>query len=549
MLEGSSNKRINCEQGEGRFAACNVIKGNIGDHSNQTHILLAGSINNKRRRLFHGTEKGAVYCGAQSPPTNSGNTNGSHWIEDGNHLRRRLHWAKSANLEDAKYADWKISVRYYSEDDQQQETSPNNTATIGVLETDVVTYSVHRSSLGIHSKYFEKIFLSGFSERTQGESTMELPSPTTTLEHFETVLEYCYTGTVDMNPRNIISILYLSDYLRIEALMGLAQNFMKNEILRVHGGSMEKSTRLALYYQDAQNMVMHDLQEAILHICSREPQLLTKGYALAEMPDIDFWCRLWDIRKMYPDLKSQSKTTVQKLSQNLAHFFENYPTLVSLEIFRTLTHINALPIISEKVAILLMEQEQRLYFDSIKNNSHLVNRNSATDSLSCLQTRCIDALYNTKKGGWQFDTASDLLRGRLRKLSPIVTETILLKTIEFERSGQNFPKAFVSGAGSDFANGVYTMSGWFRNAMKFSKQWLYEGESRQLILYRFEGEWWISLIPENTEEPGSDEDIDIYRVFPSDEREEQNPLPPLTGWGVASGLLPAPCIHLLSKND
>ena len=81
--------------------------------------------------------------------------------------------------------------------------------------------------------------------------------------------------------------------------------------------------------------------------------------------------------------------------------------------------------------------------------------------------------------------------------------------------------------------------------MKFSKRGMYEGESRQLILYRFEGEWWISLIPEDSEEPGSDEDIDIYRVFPSDEREEQSPLPPLMGWGVVSGFLPAPCIHLL----
>eukprot|EP00536_Pseudo-nitzschia_multiseries_P009546 jgi/Psemu1/201019/e_gw1.269.6.1 len=416
-----------------------------------------------------------------------------------------------------------------------------------------MTYSVHRSSLGVHSGYFEKLFLGGFSECSHGESTLELPAPTISLKDFETLLEYCYTGTLDLNPRNIISILYLSDYFGMETLKTLAENFVKSEIHRAsshfQGGSKEKSIRLALYYQQAQIMALDDLQDAILHICSKEPQLMTKDCAFSDIPNIDLWCRLWDARKMQLDVKSQSKSTVRKWSQNLAYFFEKHPSLVTFERFCTLTHTESLPNIAANVAILLMEQEQRVYLEAIKNNAYLVNINNAEESLTCLQTRCIQAMYNTRNGGWQFSIHSNLLRGKLRNLPPIVTESILLKTIEFERSGQNFAHPVVSGAGSNFVNGVYTMSGWFRNALKFSKRCMYEGKSRELVIHRYEGEWWISLIPEESEEPGNDEDIDIYRVSPSNEWDEEFPLPPLRGWSVARGALPIPQVRLLSKND
>ena len=127
---------------------------------------------------------------------------------------RRLRWTKSPE-DEANYADWKIQVRYYpitssssKSDDNNERGDPSNkeNTTAAVTETtDVVTYSVHRSSLGLKSEYFESIFLGGFSESSERHSKI-LPAPVVTLEHFETVLEYCYTGKVNLNCINANSI-------------------------------------------------------------------------------------------------------------------------------------------------------------------------------------------------------------------------------------------------------------------------------------------------------------------------------------------------------
>ncbi|VEU34729.1 unnamed protein product [Pseudo-nitzschia multistriata] len=565
MLEYNSDIHRSHEQaGEVAATSKNAVKnGNpVGGASNQTKDSLEGSVHKKRRRLTDGTDNFFVVDEVQGPIGGLSLTPKIRRTEGGNRWERRLHWSKSPNLEDTKYADWKIHVRLDSnvDDDKRRQTvdhknsivTTDATATTETRTTNTVTYSVHRSCLGIHSEYFEKIFLGGFSEHIKGESTVELESPTITLEHFEMVLEYCYTKTVELNPSNAIPILSLSDYFGMETLQNLARNFIRNDMHRIcrHDSKVslnEKSSRLAVYYESSRSMGMQDLEDGILYVCSKEPQILGKGSALANMADADFWCRLWDFRKMHPVPAAHATASVKTWSENLAYFFETHRALVDTKLFRTLTHNDALPIISEKVAILLMEQEEHHCLESIKNNPYIVN-SSLGEALSCLQTRCIDALYNTKKGGWQFYTDSKALRGRLRKLSPIVMETILLKTIEFERSGQNVPKPVVSGAGLEFVNGVYTMSGWFQNAMKFSKRGVYEGKLRTLILYRYEEEWWISIVPEDAEEPGRDGDVDIYRVSPSNEWDDC-PLPPLNGWVVAQGVQPAPRIHMLSNVD
>mmetsp|Transcript_7471 Transcript_7471/g.18692 ORF Transcript_7471/g.18692 Transcript_7471/m.18692 type:complete len:526 (+) Transcript_7471:200-1777(+) len=515
-----------------------------GGDSNLIHVYSQDSVSNKRRRIAHEVEDGIVYAERRVSPVNRSGI--------GKHPVRRLHWARSSCLDDVKYADWKLHVQYFSDDYQNQVANQDDGLTIDVETTNIMTYSVHRSSLGVHSDYFEKIFLGGFSESRQGESNIHLPAPTVTLEDFEIVLEYCYTGMVDLNARHIISVLNLGDYFGIETLKSKAENFIQSQLhatsSHFHGGAKEKSICLALYYHQAQIMAMYDLQEAILHVCSKEPQLFTKDYALANIPNIDLWCRLWEIRTMHPDVESQLKTTVKNWSENLAYFFEKDPSLVTLDRFHTLTHTDSLPNISPKVAILLMEQEQRVYFEAMKTNPNLVNSQGADECLTSLQTRCIQALYDTQSGGWHFGIDSNLIRGRLRKLPPIVMESILLKSIEFEQSGQNFPHPVVSGAGSELVNGIYTMSGWFQNAMKFSKRVMFRGESRELVIYRYEGEWWISLIPQESEEPGNDDDIDIYCVAPSDEWDEECPFPPPKGWTDARGALPLPQVRLHSIN-
>ena len=232
-----------------------------------------------------------------------------------------MRWTKSPE-DEANYADWKIQVRYYpitssssKSDDNNERGDPSNkeNTTAAVTETtDVVTYSVHRSSLGLKSEHFESIFLGGFSESSERHSKI-LPAPVVTLEHFETVLEYCYTGKVNLNCINAISITYLSDYLGMEELKEQAQGFTRKWINKDNKEGLlsicsEKSQSLATYYQEAKILAMEDIQKVIVHVCRKEPGIMKKDFALAEIPDVEFWCRLWEARKLHPDQKSSKDT-------------------------------------------------------------------------------------------------------------------------------------------------------------------------------------------------------------------------------------------------
>ena len=489
--------------------------------------------------------------------------------------KRRLQWSKSSQ-ESAKYSDWKIEVRYFP-----TETSPSkntgrespdknddNTAIESIPKaTEVMTYSVHRSTLGIQSEYFERTFLGGYAESTQKKNTLVLPVPLVTLAHFECVLDFCYTTTAKLDPDNVVSIIHLSDYLGIEELRNQAQAYVRKDIhqvksmkgQRVFGSpktdvalewSKLKSDKIATYYHASKVLGMEDLQRAIVHVCSKEPDLLNKDFALTDMPDLEFWDRLWEARKTHPDQRSLSKKCVRLWSENLAYFLEKHRGIADLETFRKLTDDISLRFISAEVAILFMEQEHRLHLEAIKANVYLVNKEGdQEESLTCLQSRCIDALYNTKSGGWQVSMTPDVIRGRLRKLPAIVLESILLKTVEYERAGQQYPRPVVSGAGSNFVNGVYKMAGWFKNAMKFTRWGIYEGSPREFTLYRYEGEWWISIIPEYHDEPGDCDDIDFYSYDKLEQETNEWPLPPEKGWTTCSGEAPAPTVRLLPPSD
>jgi len=521
-------------------------------------------INIRRRRLLGDDDSDLSSSSSDSSDDEEGPPSGERVRKSRkrNSRKRRLHWSKTPE-KDAKYADWKIEVMYFPVEKTPLPETGNQPKAI-----EVVTYSVHRSTLGVQSEYFERIFLGGYSESALKKNTIELPSPLVTLDHFEGILEYCYTGVIDLNAENVVSIINLSDYLGIEELRkksqayvrGAIHQIIKNKRRRLLGSSRDKivlfssdeckakSAKVAMMYQSAKDMGIDDLQRAIVHVCSKEPELLAKDCQLTDMPEIEFWCRLWEARKLHRDQNSISKAVVRTWSENLAYFFDKHPGIVDLQTFRELTHMDMLNVISPEVAILLMQQEHRLTLDDIQANVYLVDKGDKEDALTCLQTRCIESLYNSKNSGWQIASPPENVRGKLRNLPSIVLESILLKTMEYERSGQRFPMPVVSGAGSEFVNGVYRMSGWFKNAMKFMRMGVYEGNPCQLTMYRYEGEWWISIIPEHHDEPGDCDDIDFYS-FESLEDDSESPLPPTKGWITCSGEPPAPQIRLVTHED
>ncbi len=530
-------------------------------HPDKSNVYME-DINIRRRRLLG--EDPILSSDSESSDEDDDEDESSRKLRKRSRKKRRLHWSKSPDNA-AKYTDWTIEVKHFPAD----ATGAGEDAMVldQLLQaTEIATYSVHRSTLGVHSEYFERIFLSGYAETTHQKNSIELPTPRITLNHFESMLEFCYTGQIDLTTENVVSVIHLSDYLGIEDLRKKAQTHVREAIhqdikrRRFLASSKEKnvldsldeyrekSAKVAIFYEAAKELGIDDLQRAIVHVCSKEPKLLIKDFKLAEMPDIQFWCRIWEARRIHPDQISVSKTIVRLWSENLAYFIESHSEIVDLQTFRELTHIDSLKFISPEVAILMMEQEHRLRLDNIEANEYLVDKGDKEDALTCLQSRCVEALYNSKNAGWQISSPSEVFRGQLRKLPAIVLESILLKTMEYERDRKSFPMPEVSGAGSEFVNGIYRMSGWFKNAMKFTRMGVYEGNRQQITMYRYEGEWWISIIPEHRDEPGDCDDIDFYS-FEAMEDGSDSPLPPKNGWITCSGESPAPRIRYLMHDD
>jgi hypothetical protein len=180
------------------------------------------------------------------------------------------------------------------------------------------------------------------------------------------------------------------------------------------------SKELANYYCRAQRLSMHDIQDSIVRCCAQHPEALAKNTALSNFRDTNFWCCVWDARK---SCRQQSRPVVRLWSENAAHFVAKHFDAVDLDVFRKLTDINSLPVISPGAAIILMEQEQDLLPAVIDKNE-----------LTCLQTRCVKSLYDTTIGVWRHANTDPINRQelckRLEKLPSIVLKSIVSRSME-----------------------------------------------------------------------------------------------------------------------
>jgi len=143
----------------------------------------------------------------------------------------------------------------------------------------------------------------GYSESHQKCSTIKLPAPVVTIQHFETLLDYLYTGKLKLNDTNAVSMVYFDDYVGINLLEGQAQRFLRRNIDDCKGrlfgdvdGSMA-SGLLAKFYRDANSLAMEDLLNAIAYSCAHQPRLMSKDNALSKIPDVHFWCRVFAVIK------------------------------------------------------------------------------------------------------------------------------------------------------------------------------------------------------------------------------------------------------------
>jgi hypothetical protein len=459
----------------------------------------------------------------------------------------RAHWLSNG---EAEYSDWSLVVKEFANVEssvsisisnnngndksssnnvtstQEGDVRPNNGTTSATTTTSsghgmtekVITYSVHKSMLGPKSVYFKNSFSkkNGLKESRENSGTIELPSPNIiTIQHFETLLDYFYTESLKLENSNAVAIVYFGDYFGIEKLLERAQDFIRMSI------QTAKSKELAAYYQDAKLLVMEDLQHCVELVCAGRPEVMKKNTALSMMPDISFWCSVWAARKKLPD---QTLSDTIDWSENLADFIEHHRDIVDIETFKTLTHIDSLPVISPDAAVTLMEKEQEL----CPGEDH--NKNT----LSCLQKRCTEALFDRDTGIWQVskrdsDSLQELQK-RLKQLPPTVFLSLVERAMEYKGTLTSIE---VSGAENNSANGNYIRSGIYQEKPMFVRRALHAYAHKNFIIYLNGSEFCIGIFKNDGTPLSSSPDHNLYY---RDNGVDQPSLPPKNGWSdVAFG--------------
>jgi hypothetical protein len=113
---------------------------------------------------------------------------------------------------------------------------------------------------------------------------------------------------------------------------------------------------------------------------------MEENKVLSKIPDVQCWCNVWEARKHYQN--ESSKSNNMQWSENAVQFIKYHCDIIDTKIFRVLTNIALLPVISPDAAVSLMEQEQKFKSDD--------STETDDDTLTCLQKRCTEALYNRK---------------------------------------------------------------------------------------------------------------------------------------------------------
>jgi hypothetical protein len=430
----------------------------------------------------------------------------------------RVHWFSNG---EAEFSDWSLVVKEFVSVDSSIFTSATTTTSSGHSMTEkVITYSVHKSILGPNSVYFKNSFSkkNGLKESRENSGTIELPSPNIiTIQHFETLLDYFYTENLKLDNSNAVAMVYFGDYFGMEKLLERAQDFIRKSILQ----ETAKSKELAAYYQDAKLLVMEDLHHCVELVCAGRPEVMKKNTALSMMPDISFWCSVWAARKKLPD---QTRSDTIDWSENLADFIEHHRDIVDIETFKTLTHIDSLPVISPDAAVTLMEKEQEL----------CPGENDNKNTLSCLQKRCLEALFDRDTGIWQVskrdsDSLQELQK-RLKQLPPTVFLSLVERAMEYKGILTSIE---VSGAENNSANGNYIRSGIYQEKPMFVRRALHAYAHKNFIIYLNGSEFCIGIFKNGGTPLSSSPDHNLYY---RDNGVDQPSLPPKNGWSdVAFG--------------
>ena len=105
------------------------------------------------------------------------------------------------------------------------------------------TILANRMVLACYSKFFETMFLSQFNERYQ--NTIELK--TVDGAAIKTVIDFIYSGMVDLNAENVLTLLGAADFLQVDDLKSICFDFLES-LLTIH--NCLDIVKASIFYND-----------------------------------------------------------------------------------------------------------------------------------------------------------------------------------------------------------------------------------------------------------------------------------------------------------
>ena len=144
-----------------------------------------------------------------------------------------------------------------------------NDVTITIDDLDI---PANRMVLSYCCLFFEKMFKAGLKESR--ENVVKLQGVEATA--IETIVEYFYTATIDINDQNVIEILEAADYLQLEELKGFCSEFLLS--LNTAGTSVMNLTLAKLYR-------LESLEEAAYQSISNDFELVSDQCCLLSKDD------------------------------------------------------------------------------------------------------------------------------------------------------------------------------------------------------------------------------------------------------------------------
>eukprot|EP00735_Rhodelphis_limneticus_P003218 TRINITY_DN1464_c0_g1::TRINITY_DN1464_c0_g1_i1::g.27258::m.27258 TRINITY_DN1464_c0_g1::TRINITY_DN1464_c0_g1_i1::g.27258 ORF type:complete len:533 (-),score=100.43,BTB/PF00651.26/2.5e-09,BTB/PF00651.26/5.8e+03,BACK/PF07707.10/32,BACK/PF07707.10/2.5e-07 TRINITY_DN1464_c0_g1_i1:776-2305(-) len=127
--------------------------------------------------------------------------------------------------------------------------SPANFSDWRIVVNHTITYNVHKNIVGAGprcSRVLRKIMLTPLGDKfssndfgildtlAHARSTYYVSFPKRVYEHFEDILEYFYTGHIDVTVRNVVPYLHIAHTLDIVNLIVLLEDFVRKEILTLN---------------------------------------------------------------------------------------------------------------------------------------------------------------------------------------------------------------------------------------------------------------------------------------------------------------------------